>query len=176
MEFPENFFDAIEATVHVSSLQDVYEQNSRVLKPGGTFGVYGWVVTDQYDDNEPAHHAIRTGERNRQDETSEARRRSHQGSRLHTRACRGFGGASARDPRYYTLAGNFRQMRSIWELLSILRLSRIGRVAMSILLSALKTVMTAPAAIVELSLGAENLVAGGKEGMHFMITTNLQAL
>ena len=48
MDFPENSFDAvyaIEATVHAPSLEGVYSQIFRVLKPGGTFGLYEWVVS-----------------------------------------------------------------------------------------------------------------------------------
>lgn len=43
MPFPDNSFDAvyaIEATVHAPSLAGVYTEIFRVLKPGGTFGVY----------------------------------------------------------------------------------------------------------------------------------------
>lgn len=43
MPFPDNTFDAvyaIEATVHAPSLAGVYSEIFRVLKPGGTFGVY----------------------------------------------------------------------------------------------------------------------------------------
>ena len=54
MSFPENSFDAvyaIEATVHAPKLQGVYEQIFKVLKPGGVFGVYEWLMTDAYDNN-----------------------------------------------------------------------------------------------------------------------------
>jgi cyclopropane fatty-acyl-phospholipid synthase-like methyltransferase len=54
MSFPENSFDAvyaIEATVHAPSLQGVYEQIFKVLKPGGVFGVYEWLMTDNYDND-----------------------------------------------------------------------------------------------------------------------------
>jgi sterol 24-C-methyltransferase len=43
--FPDNSFDAayaMEATVHAPSLEGVYSEIFRVLKPGGTFGVYEW--------------------------------------------------------------------------------------------------------------------------------------
>ena len=43
MSFPDNTFDAvyaIEATVHAPSLEGIYSQIFRVLKPGGVFGVY----------------------------------------------------------------------------------------------------------------------------------------
>lgn len=56
MAFPENTFDAvyaIEATVHAPSLEGIYSQIFRVLKPGGVFGVYEWLMTDAYDNDNP---------------------------------------------------------------------------------------------------------------------------
>ena len=49
MSFPDNSFDAvyaIEATVHAPKLEGVYGEIFRVLKPGGVFGVYEWLMTD----------------------------------------------------------------------------------------------------------------------------------
>jgi len=60
-QFGENSFDAvyaIEATVHAPSFEGVYEQIRRVLKPGGIFGVYEWVMTDRWDPSIPAHKAL----------------------------------------------------------------------------------------------------------------------
>ena len=59
MSFPDNTFDAvyaIEATVHAPSLEGIYSEIFRVLKPGGVFGVYEWLMTDNYDNdkNRPA--------------------------------------------------------------------------------------------------------------------------
>ena len=64
MSFPENSFDAvyaIEATVHAPSLEGVYSQIFRVLKPGGVFGVYEWCMTDAYDASNPEHKKIAHG-------------------------------------------------------------------------------------------------------------------
>jgi len=64
MSFPDESFDAvyaIEATVHAPSLEGVYSQIFRVLKPGGTFGVYEWLMTDNYDNTNAHHRAIRLG-------------------------------------------------------------------------------------------------------------------
>ncbi|PVI01964.1 putative tocopherol O-methyltransferase [Periconia macrospinosa] len=63
--FPDNTFDAvyaIEATVHASSLQAVYSEIYRVLKPGGRFGVYEWVMKSaSFDPSVEQHIALRTG-------------------------------------------------------------------------------------------------------------------
>src|ERR1700760_1258309 len=64
MKFPENSFDAvyaIEATVHAPSLEGIYSQIFRVLKPGGVFGVYEWLMTDAYDNDNTQHRDIRLG-------------------------------------------------------------------------------------------------------------------
>ncbi|KAK2855587.1 Delta(24)-sterol C-methyltransferase, partial [Arthroderma sp. PD_2] len=64
MSFEPNTFDAvyaIEATVHAPSLEGVYSQIFKVLKPGGVFGVYEWVMTDKYDNDDPVHREIRLG-------------------------------------------------------------------------------------------------------------------
>ncbi|RAL64882.1 hypothetical protein DID88_001477 [Monilinia fructigena] len=64
MSFPANSFDAvyaIEATVHAPSLEGVYSQIFNVLKPGGTFGVYEWLMTDNYDNDNEHHRHIRLG-------------------------------------------------------------------------------------------------------------------
>ncbi|EPT00560.1 hypothetical protein FOMPIDRAFT_1023699 [Fomitopsis schrenkii] len=57
-QFGENTFDAvyaIEATVHAPSFEGVYGEIMKVLKPGGVFGVYEWVMTDAWDPSVPAH-------------------------------------------------------------------------------------------------------------------------
>src|ERR1700712_3277751 len=64
MSFPAESFDAvyaIEATVHAPSLEGVYSQIFRVLKPGGVFGVYEWLMTDNYDNDNQRHREIRLG-------------------------------------------------------------------------------------------------------------------
>ncbi|TPX14786.1 uncharacterized protein E0L32_005181 [Thyridium curvatum] len=62
LPFEDDTFDAvyaIEATVHAPSLAGVYSEIRRVLKPGGVFGVYEWVMTDAYDNDDLHHREIR---------------------------------------------------------------------------------------------------------------------
>lgn len=62
LPFDAGTFDAvyaIEATVHAPSLEAVYKQIYRVLKPGGVFGVYEWVMTDRYDNDNLHHRQLR---------------------------------------------------------------------------------------------------------------------
>ncbi|KAG8811748.1 Delta(24)-sterol C-methyltransferase, partial [Serendipita sp. 399] len=60
-QFGENSFDAvyaIEATVHAPSFEGVYGEIKKVLKPGGIFGVYEWVMTPEWDPKNPEHKQI----------------------------------------------------------------------------------------------------------------------
>jgi len=57
-------FDAaysIESTCHAPDKVGVYSEIYRVLKPGGLYGSYEWVVTDKYDADNPAHVKIKEG-------------------------------------------------------------------------------------------------------------------
>eukprot|EP01127_Copromyxa_protea_P005587 TRINITY_DN15486_c0_g1_i1.p2 TRINITY_DN15486_c0_g1~~TRINITY_DN15486_c0_g1_i1.p2 ORF type:complete len:358 (-),score=95.64 TRINITY_DN15486_c0_g1_i1:123-1196(-) len=58
MPLPDASYDkayAIESTCHAPSREDVFAEIYRVLKPGGVFGVYEWVLTDKHDPSNPAH-------------------------------------------------------------------------------------------------------------------------
>jgi len=58
MPLDDNTFDkvyAIESTCHAPRRQDVFSEINRVLKPGGVFGVYEWVLTDKHDPSNPVH-------------------------------------------------------------------------------------------------------------------------
>lgn len=52
---------AIEATVHAPNFEGIYGEIYRVLKPGGVFGVYEWVMTDSWDPKDPFHKKIAHG-------------------------------------------------------------------------------------------------------------------
>ncbi|KAF3891710.1 Sterol 24-C-methyltransferase [Trichophyton interdigitale] len=175
MDFPDNSFDAvyvIEATVHAPSLQGVYEQIFRILKPGGTFGVYEWVMTDKYDDSDPSHRAIKLGiERGNGIATMMPRKHA-----MEAVQAAGFVLEHEEDmadkgdtvPWYAPLAGEL-QARSLWDIFSALRVTRLGRASVSTLLRVLEAAKLAPSGTAqtadELSLGADNLVAGGRAGL-----------
>lgn len=57
-------FDAaygIEATCHAESRRACFAEAYRVLKPGGTFAVYEWCMTDAYRPGDTQHEAIKLG-------------------------------------------------------------------------------------------------------------------
>ena len=184
MAFPENTFDAVyamEATVHAPTLQGVYAQIFQVLKPGGTFGVYEWVMTDRFDESNAEHRAVRLGIE-RGNGISHMRPRT---DAINAIKAAGFVLEHEEDlaerpdatPWYYPIAGEWQYTRTLWDLFSVVRMSRIGRGAMHNFLRALETVRIAPRGTAqtadELAAGAESLVKGGKLGiftpMYFMI-------
>ncbi|KAI9786240.1 MAG: Delta(24)-sterol C-methyltransferase [Geoglossum umbratile] len=176
MPFPDNSFDAvyaIEATVHAPILEGVYSQIFRVLKPGGVFGVYEWLMTDKYDNSNPKHREVRLG--------------IEQGDGISNmvRVSEGIAAIKAagfelefhedlaerKDPSpwYYPLAGDFKHMGSIWDFPTILRMTRFGRGVIHKLIGGLEMLGIAPVGTMKtadsLAVAADCLVAGGKEGL-----------
>jgi sterol 24-C-methyltransferase len=174
INFPPNSFDAayaIEATVHAPSLASVYAQVFRVLKPGGVFGLYEWVMTDAYDESNKRHREIRLGiERGNgianmvpRKEALDAMRKAgfiieHEED-LAERA--------DRRPWYTPLAGDLAGAQNLWDLLGYVRISKVGRIGIGCLLRTLETLKLAPVGTAEtareLSDGGDALVAGGRE-------------
>lgn len=174
INFPPDTFDAayaIEATVHAPSLKDVYSQIFRVLKPGGTFGVYEWVMTDAYDGSNKHHRSIRLGiERGNgisnmvpRKEALEAM--SQAGFEVHHEE--DLAERKDRKPWYAPLAGDLSGAQNVMDYLGYVRMSTIGRLGVGALLRSLEALRLAPSGTAEtaaeLSHGADALVAGGKE-------------
>lgn len=174
MTFPENSFDAvyaIEATVHAPDLKGVYEQIFRVLKPGGTFGVYEWLMTDKYNNDNPEHRACRLG--------------IEQGDGISNMVTISEGLAAIRaagfelthhedlaerpdrTPWYYPLAGQFKYMSSLADLFTIARLTWWGRSSVHRLVGLGEAIGLMPKGAQKtadsLALAADCLVKGGKE-------------
>lgn len=174
MSFPDNTFDAvyaIEATVHAPSLQGVYSQIFRVLKPGGVFGVYEWLMTDAYNNSNPRHREIRLG--------------IEQGDGIANmvsipeglRAIRAAGFelelhedlADRTDARpwYYPLDGDLRMAGSVGDVVTIARMTKVGRAVAHNTIGALERVGLMPRGTKKtadsLALAADCLVAGAKE-------------
>jgi len=62
LAYAEGSFDkayAIEATCHARSLSIVYSEIFRVLKPGGRFACYEWIMTDKFDPNNAYHRKLK---------------------------------------------------------------------------------------------------------------------
>ncbi|ATY62377.1 sterol 24-C-methyltransferase [Cordyceps militaris CM01] len=174
MSFPDNSFDAvyaIEATVHAPTLKGIYSEIFRVLKPGGVFGVYEWLMTDEYDNDNIHHREIRLG--------------IEQGDGI-SNMCKvqealdaikdsGFEMLQHEDladrpdpsPWYWPLSGEMRYIQSVGDFFTIVRMTKWGRFIAHNLAGALETIRVAPAGTKKtadsLALAADCLVAGGKE-------------
>ena len=174
MSFPAETFDAvyaIEATVHAPSLVGVYSQIFRVLKPGGIFGVYEWLMTDSYDNDNPHHREVRLGIE--QGDGISNMVRVSEG--LQAIKAAGFELEMHEDlaertdarPWYYPLDGDLRMASSLGDVLTIARMTRIGRLLAHSAVGGLERVGIAPKGTKKTadSLGhaADCLVAGGKE-------------
>ncbi|KIY47895.1 hypothetical protein FISHEDRAFT_65928 [Fistulina hepatica ATCC 64428] len=132
-QFGENSFDAvyaIEATVHAPSFEGVYGEIFKILKPGGIFGVYEWVMTDAWDPNNPAHkelaHEIEFG-------NGIPEMRPISASRSAIKAV-GFDLLHEEDlaerpdpvPWYYPLEGDITKAQTAWDYLTVWRMSWSG--------------------------------------------------
>lgn len=64
LEYKDNHFDcayAIEATCHAPDKVACFAEVMRVVKPGGLFGCYEWVMTSKYDPKNARQRAIKEG-------------------------------------------------------------------------------------------------------------------
>lgn len=174
MQFPDNSFDqvyAIEATVHAPTLEGIYSEIFRVLKPGGTFGVYEWLMTDKYDNDNPRHRQIRLGieqgdgisNMEKIDVALKAIKAA--GFELHLNE--DLAARPDKAPWWWPLSGDFKMMQTPYDFFTILRLTKIGRATVHRLVGALETIGIAPTGTQKtadsLALAADNLVAGGKD-------------
>lgn len=175
MSFPDNSFDAvyaIEATVHAPSLEGIYSEIFRVLKPGGVFGVYEWLMTDNYDNGNPHHREIRLGieqgdgisNMEKIEVALEAMKKA--GFQLEVNE-----DLADRDedpyPWYWPLAGDMKYLSSIGDFPTILRMTKIGRATVHKFVGMLEMIGIAPKGTQKtadsLAVAADCLVAGGKE-------------
>ena len=174
MSFEDNTFDAvyaIEATVHAPSLERIYSEIFRVLKPGGVFGVYEWLMTDAYDNANPLHRNIRLGIE-QGDGISNMEKIS---VALDAMRAAGFELELHEDladrpdelPWYWPLAGDLKYMQSVWDFPTVVRMTHWGRWLVHRFVGALEVVRIAPKGTQKtadsLALAADCLVAGGKE-------------
>lgn len=174
MSFPESSFDAvyaIEATVHAPNLQGVYEQIFRSLKPGGVFGVYEWLMTDEYDNDNPRHREIRLGIEQGNGISNMVRvsegLAAIRGAGFELEFHEDLAGRPDARPWYYPLAGEFRHCGSVGDIFTIARMTKLGRGAIHRVLGAGEWIGAIPKGTQKtadsLAWAADCLVAGGKE-------------
>jgi sterol 24-C-methyltransferase len=176
MSFPDNSFDAvyaIEATVHAPSLEGIYSEIFRVLKPGGVFGVYEWLMTDAYDNDNPHHREIRLGieigDGISNMEKVEVALKAMKAAGFELEHTEDLADREDEDyaPWYWPLSGQLKYITSLGDIPTILRMTKLGRGFVHKFVGALETIGLAPKGTQKtadsLALAADCLVAGGKE-------------
>lgn len=178
MAFPDNTFDAvyaIEATVHAPSLEGIYSEIFRVLKPGGTFGVYEWLMTQAYDNANPHHRQIRLGieqgdgiSNMEKIEVALAAIKAAGFELLHNEDLAD-DEHEKKDyaPWYWPLVGQLKYVGSVFDLFYVVRMTRAFRWSMHRALGLGETVGVIPQGTAKtadsLAVAADCLVAGGRE-------------
>ena len=174
MSFPDNSFDAvyaIEATVHAPVLSGVYSEIFRVLKPGGVFGVYEWLMTDNYDNDNVHHREIRLGIE-QGDGISNMVKIS---DGIEAMKIAGFDLLHHEDladrddysPWWWPLSGQLKYIQTPFDIFTIVRMTKWGRWAAHGFAGAMETLRLAPPGTkktaASLALAADCLVAGAQE-------------
>ncbi|CAF9923927.1 MAG: Delta(24)-sterol C-methyltransferase [Heterodermia speciosa] len=173
MSFPPETFDAIyaiEATVHAPSLEGVYSQIFRVLKPGGVFGVYEWLMTDDYDNSNPEHREIRLGIEQGNGISNMVKisegLRAIKAAGFELEFHENLADRQDARPWYYPLDGDLRMAGSIGDILTIARMTKWGRFVAHNTIGAAERIGLVPKGTRKtadsLGLAADCLVAGAK--------------
>lgn len=176
MPFPDNSFDAvyaIEATVHAPSLEGVYSEIFRVLKPGGIFGVYEWMMTEKFNNDDLDHRRIRL----HIEEGDGIAQMFKISDGIAAIKAAGFHLESGKDlaaddkdsqaPWYWPLDSDLRYANTLWDAITILRMNKWGRLVAHNFFSILERIRILPVGTRKTaeSLGkaADALVEGGKK-------------
>ncbi|TEB36756.1 delta-sterol C-methyltransferase [Coprinellus micaceus] len=133
-QFGENSFDAvyaIEATVHAPSFEGVYGEIFKILKPGGVFGVYEWVMTEDWDPSIPRHkelaHQIELGNGIPEMRHISSARNALKNVGFDIEHEEDLADRSDEIPWYYPLEGDMRKAQTFWDYLTVWRTSKMGQ-------------------------------------------------
>ena len=174
MSFPDNSFDAvyaIEATVHAPTLEGIYSEIFRVLKPGGVFGVYEWLMTENYDNNNLAHREIRLGIEQGDGianmDTIPVALKAMKDAGFELELHEDLADREDPAPWYWPLSGQMKYIGSFGDIFTIVRLTHVGRSIIHRCLGVGEMVGIIPHGTQKtadsLALAADSLVAGGEQ-------------
>ena len=142
-----------------------------MLKPGGVFGVYEWLMTDNYDNDNPKHREIRLGIE-QGDGISNMVKVSEglaaiRGAGFELEHHEDLAERPDATPWYYPLAGDFRHLSSVGDLFTITRMTWWGRSLIHKFIGVGETLKLMPQGTQKtadsLAVAADCLVAGGKQ-------------
>ena len=173
MDFEPNTFDkvyAIEATCHAPKLEGVYGEIYKVLKPGGVFAVYEWVMTDKYDENNPEHrkvaYEIELGDGIPKMFKCQVAKDALKNVGFEVLIADDLADNEDEVPWYYPLTGDWKYIQSFNDVGTFFRTSYFGRKFTNLMVGTMEKIGLAPegsgkvtAALEEAAVG---LVAGGK--------------
>ncbi|KAH8649752.1 sterol 24-c-methyltransferase-like protein [Tricladium varicosporioides] len=176
MPFADNSFDAvyaIEATLHAPSLAAVYTEINRVLKPGGTFAVYEWVMTPRFQPNDPTHRALRHriehGDGIPHLATQAEAEAAMRTAGFTLTRCDDLADKGDAVPWWYPLSGEWRFVSTLSDALTMLRVARLGRMCTMGFLRGLELVGLCPGGTARaaecLEVAARSLVEAGQAGI-----------
>ncbi|KAF9366046.1 Delta(24)-sterol C-methyltransferase [Mortierella sp. NVP85] len=147
MPIEDNTFDgcyAIEATVHASRLEGVYGEAYRVLKPGGVFGCYEWVMTDKYDPTNPEHlrivRGLEVGNGVAKMPTVKECINALKSVGFTIEKNMDMGETDDDIKWYYPIQGDVRQANTFWDYMTVLRTTTPGRAATTYMVTALEKI------------------------------------
>ncbi|KAJ7634665.1 delta-sterol C-methyltransferase [Roridomyces roridus] len=132
-QFGKNYFDAvyaIEATCHAPTWEGVYGEIFKVLKPGGTFGVYEWCMTDDWDASIPDHaklqHEIELGNGIPEMRPIKLAREALKTVGFEVQHEEDLADRPDVVPWYYPLEGDIRKAQTVWDYFTVWRMSWSG--------------------------------------------------
>lgn len=174
MDFEPNTFDkvyAIEATCHAPSLEGVYSQIYKVLKPGGTFAVYEWVMSERYDETDPRHrkiaYEIELGDGIPKMFTVDVAKEALVSAGFEVTVAQDLADNDDEVPWYYPLTGEWKYVQTLSDLGTFFRTSYLGRKITTAMVSMMEKVGIAPEGSTKVTNALEEaavgLVAGGRE-------------
>lgn len=173
MDFDSNTFDkvyAIEATCHAPKLEGVYSEIYRVLKPGGTFAVYEWVMTENYDEKNPEHrkiaYEIEVGDGIPKMYSAEVARTALRNVGFEVKLDKDLAEEQNEIPWYYPLTGEWKYVQTLADLATFFRTSFIGRKFTTFMVYLMELLGIAPQGSTKVTNALEEaavgLVAGGR--------------
>lgn len=122
---------AIEATCHAPTWEGVYGQIFEVLKPGGTFGVYEWCMTDSFDQSNPKHkevqHGIELGNGIPEMRPIAAARKALEAVGFEIVHEEDLANRGDKVDWWYSLSGDLRKAQTWWDLATVWRMTTLGR-------------------------------------------------
>ncbi|KAG0051745.1 Delta(24)-sterol C-methyltransferase [Gryganskiella cystojenkinii] len=176
MPIENNMFDAcyaIEATVHASSLEGVYGEAFRILKPGGVFGCYEWLMTDKYDPTNARHlrivRGLEVGNGVAKMVTVTDCLKALETVGFDIEIAKDMGATDDKIKWYYPLQGDIRQANAFWDYLTVLRTTTAGRAATTYMVKTLEALGLVAAGSAKVSsilqTAADSVLEGAELGI-----------